>query len=659
MNKKIGYCFLAACQLLVGTGCTQTEVEEGRGVEDEGMEVQFRLSVLPENAPRTRSLHFTTRGCTEVDGLPATVGAGTPVTRAGGLTETEEATLNHLCVVQFNNRGAQVGSPIFLPSLAEAAADGTTTLKVVIKKSSGTNTLYFLANAGDQTEAIYGKNEASFKKMMQAIAFTETGMPQNSWCMMVGVWKGLATDEPKSVELTRAVAKINFSYSISSTNDFSFTPTRLRLCNVPQQIHYVSSGAQPTAVDYTSYTAPDFGTAASWCWYLPENQAGIAEGEGIATSDKEKTGVGVSNATYIELTGDAVQGTDLYPGVVFRLYPGSTDTDGYNDYNVNRNTSYTINITLTGIDFADKRVTVGEIPAMAKPDTLGARIGATVPFRITSQPGKTGAFVLPDWLSAEIGGSTFGAGAKVSYTESVDATFSSLSINPSDDPRDFTFRVDSTDVTVTQAGLVFSPALQTLVLPTKGTAKKLKLNVSDGVEWTLAYASGFADITTETVGGAGTQDVTFKGPANTGNFRSAYFTLTVVGCDPIRTYDIEVRQDPVIPAGSEYKGIQVAPKTATPGAMTWADALYYCANLSVNYHGRGSWRLPTWGELQTMADGYKYKMYTGDYVLVGGSHWSSDEYLNTHAYMVNINGGVASQYPKTSRQWVRCVRQIP
>lgn len=646
---------MAACQLLVGTGCTQTEVEEGRGVEDEGMEVQFRLSVLPENAPRTRSLHFTTTGCTEVDGLPATVGAGTPATRAGGLSEVEEEALNHLCIVQFNSRGAQVGSPIFFSSLENATvADGTTTLKVVIKKNPGKSTLYFLANAGDPSKTLSGKNEASFKEMVQAIAFTEAGMPRDGLCAMVGSWQGEATDELKSVELTRAVAKINFSYSISGTNDFSFTPTRLRLCNVPQQIHYVSSGAQPNAVDYTSYTAPDFGIAASWCWYLPENQAGIAEGEGIATSDKEKTGVGVNNATYIELTGDATQGTDLYPGVVFRLYPGSTDTDGYNDYNVNRNTSYTINITLTGIDFADKRVAMGENLVMAKPDTLGARHGATIPFRLTSQPNKTGAFVLPDWLSAAIDGTNYDAKSTISYNNPVDVTFSTVKVNPSDDPRDFTFRVDSTDVTVTQAGLVFFSNRQMLVMPRNNTTTGT-VNVSDGVAWTLAYKSGFSGITTETTGGTGRQGITFTGPVNEGAARSTFFTVSTVDCDPVRTFDLEVRQDPLIPIGSIATFYQISSRMAV-SVRNWQGAVAACAALNTDGFGPGRWHLPGTTEWRNIYDARS--QLKGNYTLSGYA-WSADEDSGdpTKAYMFSALGSSSLQ-DKTKEYNVRCIRDL-
>lgn len=69
--------------------------------------------------------------------------------------------------------------------------------------------------------------------------------------------------------------------------------------------------------------------------------------------------------------------------MVFTLYPGN----GNNDYNIIRNGLYTIDIKLTGIDFSDKRVTVGTIPEMQDPENLGAEKGSTGMFQVTTRPG--------------------------------------------------------------------------------------------------------------------------------------------------------------------------------------------------------------------------------------------------------------------------------
>ena len=143
---------------------------------------------------------------------------------------------------------------------------------------------------------------------------------------------------------------------------------------------------QLTDVTYGEYTGESSADGATMHWYLPENRAGVVTGENAATSEKEKTGRGVSNATCIELTGTAVQGGVTYEHVTFRFFPGSTDM---NDYNIKRNHYYTMSVTLKGIDVTDQRITVGTIPPI---DTGGlqpmpAGKGGTTGLQVTARPG--------------------------------------------------------------------------------------------------------------------------------------------------------------------------------------------------------------------------------------------------------------------------------
>ena len=106
---------------------------------------------------------------------------------------------------------------------------------------------------------------------------------------------------------------------------------------------------------------------------MPDNPAG--KGNNTENKATNKTGDGVEHATCIKLTGEALQDGVLYNDVVFTLYPGN----GNNDYNIVRNGLYTINITLTGIDFSDKRVTVGAC-STPSPVLLVALFSVLFPF---------------------------------------------------------------------------------------------------------------------------------------------------------------------------------------------------------------------------------------------------------------------------------------
>ena len=205
---------------------------------------------------------------------------------------------------------------------------------------------------------------------------------------MCGCYTGKPSASVSDVAMKRAVAKVTFKLAVDIPGDFALTsvkvynaPTALQPfrdiskldpgtseadCYPATSVGFTDEFADLTPEDKTlTATAKECG----WC-YLPEN----GRGTGSATDQTQKTAAtalggaeGQGNyATYIEIVGDYT--TDLgykYTGTIYRIYLGS---DAVKDYNVLRNTHYTVTATIKGLNEMDARVTVGTETLNPSPD---------------------------------------------------------------------------------------------------------------------------------------------------------------------------------------------------------------------------------------------------------------------------------------------------
>lgn len=408
-------CFLL---LVILCGCTQNEVVTG-GIKGEEVSVCFHLNVLTATTLHTRS---DTTIVTRSESDPG---------------ETADKTLYNLWVGQYNSTGELVAEEYF-PSLAKQES-----VNLPLKRMSGTCHVWAVANAGSLNDKAV--SEADLMSLSVSNVFTEEGLPTGNLCVMTGMWSGEITDNISAdIQLSRSLAKIKFSYSVGGDN-FSFTPTSLELCNVPVKMKYIGDEKPEQLTgenDFTTYTSASPGN--THYWYMPENPAG--KGNNTENKATTKTGDGVEHATCIKLTGEALQDGVLYKNVVFTLYPGN----GNNDYNIVRNGLYTINITLTGIDFSDKRVTVGTVPDMQDPDNLGAEKGATGIFQVTTRPGIPWSFTIPNWLSAIVGEHRYESGNRLDFVGPYKVEFETATANPRAEIRETSFTVGEKEIKVRQ-----------------------------------------------------------------------------------------------------------------------------------------------------------------------------------------------------------------
>ncbi|HBA31444.1 BACON domain-containing protein [Parabacteroides goldsteinii] len=335
------------------------------------------------------------------------------------------------------------------------------------------------------------------KEHVFTYASTTEGLPENRLCGMTGMWSGVIRDngvESIGVDMTRTVAKISFSYLIGG-DGFSFKPSSVKLKSVPDKIRMEETTTQLTDVIYGEYIGESSADGATMHWYLPENRAGVVTGENAATSEKEKTGRGVSNATCIELTGTAVQGGVTYENVTFRFFPGSKDM---NDYNIKRNHYYTMSVTLKGIDVTDQRITVGTIPPI---DTGGlqpmpAGKGGTTGLQVTARPGDEWTIKLPNWLSALLNDNIpVGYGANIIHQGPAKIVFKAETANPTAQQRSFSFQMNVTgeeqNIKIVQEGSTLNVGSAISLEAASGSEGQSTFTLTKGLNWRALLSDGW------------------------------------------------------------------------------------------------------------------------------------------------------------------------
>lgn len=472
--------------LLVAGGCTRTEVEEG-GITPHTLaevDASFNLNVLATRTPVTRSITFTSDGT--IDSDTRAVGARDSVqTKAvAPLAEVLENQIASLWIGQYD---AVTGKRLlneFFPSV-----DSTSSVSVKLKQSQdgSKSRVYFVSNAGNLGAIA---DETTLKKHTLAYASTAEGLPDNNLCKMMGKWEGVVQAEgikDITVELTRLIAKITFTYSVGS--DFTFKPTSVVLKNAPtlSQIEAPETQLTTDGIGYTTYTGTASGSGATVYWYLPENMAGTVSGADAVDAEKKKIGTGVTNATCIELTGEAVQGGVSYKDVTFRFYPGSDK----NNYDIVRNSHYTMNVTLIGIDVSDERITVGEIPPIeVDPTRMPAKKGGEKEIQITARPGQQWVFDMPPWLSALLDGSEIKPGATITHQGPANVVFKAVEANPKAEERSVSFNIDvngeDQEITIIQSGSTLIKGKDISLAAVTDSEGESTFTATEGLQWLAA-----------------------------------------------------------------------------------------------------------------------------------------------------------------------------
>ena len=670
--------------------------ESKLAAEMKNVSVCFNFTLEGEVTPITRSVAFTSKEELGSDPSEITTEISKMATKAMSVNENSVKTL---WLGQYDASGNLL--------ISHYLNDVTGNAVQVQLKESPNCSLRFVGNVGDlgKIATLTGFNETKINYVTGTGGLTTSaGLPVNLSCANIAQLdnQSISINYEQTIQLTRMVTKIQLNYTIKS--GFTFTLKQLYLRSVPTQMQCNEPAGQVSGVAYQSFmVTPSSDASGAVEWYMPENKAGIIasgkDGYAASTRDKKGSTVSVPNATYIELIGDAIVNGTTYKDVSFRIYPGN----GINDYDLKRNTPYVVNLTLSGIDFSDPRVSV-TVPDIVAPAAIDAAIDSTTTLQVTTRPGVAWVIALPDWLSAVVDGKeNVPSSGTLNYKGPAEVLFKAVSANPDAKDRKISFDIDvngiDKNIEVIQEASVFTAA-GTITKITKEVNSSAvgSVTATAGLKWTVSSETNNG-ITVSPTSGSGDAVLTFTASANTGAERLDSFTVSVVGADPVRKVTVKAIQeagtnvvtinnaiveslkknnppngnyhifnyDGGVSSGSEGSDLNGNSQTRTltkeyivevektergSAVANYTAAVKYCKDKS------GGWRVPTLIEQYAIYENQTTLMKNGVAAFTKNDYWSSSVHRAAHERSIkNISDGHYDYWNViNSHVYVRCVR---
>lgn len=295
-----------------------------------------------DKAPDYAGAHSATDAGTQMNS--ATDAGAHPQTRAS-LTDAQEDAVSEICVFQFEN-----ATNTLKYSGHISLGTGTLTTDISLATGMGACTVYVLANVGDLTSRVaYGSTLADFKKLAAEVT---SGKGTGDNLPMCGSNDNFDSNTANTlaVSLTRSVAKVSLNLTLPNGPDL-FTVSAIKLMNVAKNLYYVESTAPTTSDELTDYTSDNSNAIT---WYIPENKAGTTS---LSDWKDRYEGNAPATATYILIEGSYTPQNGTARDVAYAIYLGDNDPA---DFNVARNTKYTVNASIRGTNLDDGRVLVGK-----------------------------------------------------------------------------------------------------------------------------------------------------------------------------------------------------------------------------------------------------------------------------------------------------------
>jgi hypothetical protein len=280
---------------------------------------------------------------------------GMPETKSTDATTIDDSKIENLWVLQF--QGGTLAKISYFSSVNTTSFDADL-------KAGANSKIYFVANAGLNAFATPPADETAFKIATKSLsAEADLFYVPSTGKKSVPMFGNITLDVPatgalakQTVTLTRMLSRVDITYSVNVPN---FTLSKIRVCNVPKKMQYCPPAtgtlfpATLTSADVQNYnyTGNLSATGGTLTFYIPENQRGT--GGNTTTDPRLKNGNGVTNATYLELIGYSNDADGSIQEITYCVYPG---TDNVNDYNIVRNTYYTVAASIKGISESDARI---------------------------------------------------------------------------------------------------------------------------------------------------------------------------------------------------------------------------------------------------------------------------------------------------------------
>lgn len=177
------------------------------------------------------------------------------------------------------------------------------------------------------------------------------------------------------IQLSRPYAKVNFNVKSGSVNpNFKFTPTSYDIINVPTKAKMFANTDVVKSSDFRNYESRAIPQSGSFEFIQLENAYNVVSGPAKYTdrekrvSDTDRTfAYAPATSTYVVIYGEGVE-TDENGHIIkisktnYTIHLGDfSPTGNMGDYSINRNTHYTYNVTVNGVNMIEveaKRETV-------------------------------------------------------------------------------------------------------------------------------------------------------------------------------------------------------------------------------------------------------------------------------------------------------------
>lgn len=168
------------------------------------------------------------------------------------------------------------------------------------------------------------------------------------------------------IQLSRPYAKINFNVKNGTVNpNFKFTPTSYDIINVPTKAKMFANTAVASS-DFRNYESRAIPQSGSFEFIQLENAYNVVSGPAKYTdrekrvSDTDRTfAYAPATSTYVVIYGEGVE-TDENGHIIkisktnYTIHLGDfSPTGNMGDYSVNRNTHYTYNVTVNGVNMIE------------------------------------------------------------------------------------------------------------------------------------------------------------------------------------------------------------------------------------------------------------------------------------------------------------------
>lgn len=260
---------------------------------------------------------------------------------------------------------------------------------VVLELPKGDYTLYAIANLGHDA----GERTQDFVRTLR-IERDPAALADAPFPMSAQQTVTVRGDMQIAVSLVRAVAKVNFSYTVAADFAKSFHVKSVQIRSAPRSAAlFGSSRAESSEAVADMPPVETSATAYAATCYLLENRQG--EVAGIGSQQQKDQTCAPEHATYIAIAGEA-DGTQ----VVYRIYLGENNTT---DFNIDRNRVYNIDARILGQNTVDWRVSTAELTVTPFAGTHAPGEPATAELRLTSTNDPENVYYLSYHIDAGTG----------------------------------------------------------------------------------------------------------------------------------------------------------------------------------------------------------------------------------------------------------------